>query len=443
MALLDEQFAFLKDVRRLLDQAEALGFEVSGGELGRSLEAQSALVRSGQEKSMDSPHLRRCAIVLNLFKADGDRWRLVQSAAELDELGRHWEQLDPRNVWGGREGGALDLGRFERSPGGWPSKAVARLDMPEVSLPPAEAVALADPDRPAAVVFTDPPPPTHPVLRRGSSDRGGVMLLQELLVKAGRLDKSEASGSFDQTTEAVVKKFQAEKTLVADGVVGEKTWVTLMSLASATRSEQAVDPSARYVGDDDFQRVADALAIEVATVKAVYKVESNGKGFVGDRPKILFEGHVFWDRLQRKGRNPAQLAVGRESILYPRWTKEHYAGGAGEFKRLELAETIDQAAARESASWGLFQIMGYHWQFLGYPSIDDFVARMEESEANQLQAFGTFISKRKSPKGGTLRDLLEKKDWAGFAFSYNGAEYRKNAYDDKLRDQYRKFTTSA
>lgn len=442
MALLDEQFAFLKDVRRLLTRAEELGFEISGGELERTIETQSALLRTGQEKSMDSAHLRRCAIILNIFKADGDRWRLVQSASELEALGQHWEELDPRNTWGGRKGGLLDLGRFERSPGGWPNKSVAQLDRPEVSLPPAEAVALADADRPVAVVLK-PDEPSHPALRRGSTDRGGVGLLQELLVKAGRLEKAAATGQFDQATEQAVKLFQLQKSLVADGVVGDKTWTTLLALASATRSEDALAPPTRFIGDDDFVRTAQALDIEVATIRAVYKVESNGKGFVGERPKILFEGHVFWDRLKRKGRNPVQLAVGNESILYPKWTKEHYAGGAGEFKRLEAAESIDQAAARESASWGLFQIMGYHWQTLKYESIDDFVTHMARSEGEQLEAFSRFISTKKTPRGATLRDLLEKKDWSGFAFSYNGAEYRKNAYDDKLRDQYRKFSATA
>ena len=65
MSLLDEQAAFLKDVRRLLDEAEKTGFVVTGGELERKTEAQGALVRSGIEKSMDSPHLRKCAITLN------------------------------------------------------------------------------------------------------------------------------------------------------------------------------------------------------------------------------------------------------------------------------------------------------------------------------------------------------------------------------------------
>ena len=39
-----------------------------------------------------------------------------------------------------------------------------------------------------------------------------------------------------------------------------------------------------------------------------------------------------------------------------------------------------------------------------------------------------------------LAELLRQKEWAGFALAYNGSQYRKNAYDDKLRDQYLRFT---
>ncbi|HSD37513.1 MAG TPA: N-acetylmuramidase family protein [Rhodocyclaceae bacterium] len=443
MSLQDEQFAFLKDVRRLLTKAEELSFEVSGGELERTIETQTMLVRTGAEASMDSTHLRRCAIALNLFRPDGDRWRLVQSPVELDELGRYWEELDPRNIWGGRQGGVLQLGCFERNPGGWPSKLVAQLDQPDVSLLAMEAVALADSDRPSAVVLSaSTQDRSRPILKRSSTDPGGVGLLQELLVKAGKLDKAAARGSFDLATELAVKEFQRDKELVVDGVVGEKTWKTLELEASAIQGGVAPAVS-RFLGEQDFVRAASDLNLEVAIIKAVYKVESNGKGFIGEKPKILFEGHVLWDRLKRKGKNPVQLAVGNESILYPKWTKEHYVGGAGEFKRLELAESIDQEAARESASWGLFQIMGYHWQSLGYPSVGNFIDCMSRHESEQLEAFCRFIKTKKIKDGHSLRDLLKVKDWAGFAFYYNGSEYRKNAYDDKLREHYRQFSAGS
>ncbi|WP_082971887.1 N-acetylmuramidase domain-containing protein [Rheinheimera sp. SA_1] len=440
MSLLDEQIAFLKDTRRLLGKAEEFGFEVSGGELERSIETQSALVRTGQEKTMDNAHIRRCAIVLNFFKADQDKWRLIQSAAELEPLGNYWEELDPRNSWNGRNGNAKNFGRFERSPGAWPAKTVSLLDRPQQALPIPDAAAQADAGRSSAIILpANEQQKAKPIIRRGSTNQTAISLLQELLLQAGMLTKTDTKGEFDQHTEQAVKAFQLANGLVADGIVGEKTWVTLQQVTSAGQSGTVQKP--RYLGEQDFVNAALALNLEPAIVKAVYKVESNGNGFVGDLPKILFEGHVFWERLNLIGKNPLKLAVGNETILYPKWTKVHYLGGAREHLRLNRAEAIHQDTARESASWGLFQIMGYHWKTLDYLSIDDFVTRMQQHESEQLEAFCRFIQKKKAKSGMSLRDLLEQKDWANFALYYNGTGYRQNAYDDKLREQYRKFST--
>lgn len=443
MSLIDEQAAFLRDVRKLLDHAEKQDFVVTGGELERSPETQAAYIRSGREKSMDSPHLRRCALTLNFFRAANDRHTLVQSVSELEPLGKFWEALDPRNHWGARRDGVLAAQRFERDPGGWPTQAVSSLFPSELPAAAAEAVALAEGDRPAPVVLSGPPTTSAtPTLKRGTGERDAVARLQALLVKLGHLDK--ASGVFDEATHRAVIAFQSQNNLVADGVVGEKSWTMLLGLTGDAQQAMA----RRFIGDAVFVNAADeltetvkqdGLTVELAAVKAVYKVESNGKGFVGDQPKILFEGHVFWQRLKDLGLRPETLARGNEDILYPKWTKEFYVGGGAEHGRLERAMAIHRDAALESASWGLFQIMGYHWKRLGYASIDEFVALMSEHESKQLDAFCRFINDKKDRSGRTLTRMLAEKDWSSFAYCYNGEGYRKNAYDDKLRDQYQRY----
>src|ERR671917_272606 len=58
----------------------------------------------------------------------------------------------------------------------------------------------------------------------------------------------------------------------------------------------------------------------------VYTVESNGSGFLKDgRPRILFEGHIFWKQLTDKGIPPGPYVKGNEDILYPKWTKQYYS----------------------------------------------------------------------------------------------------------------------
>lgn len=71
-----------------------------------------------------------------------------------------------------------------------------------------------------------PPAPVLPVLRKGSTG-GHVEELQTLLNKHGAGLKVD--GDFGARTEAAVKKFQADHSLVDDGAVGGYTWKALKS----------------------------------------------------------------------------------------------------------------------------------------------------------------------------------------------------------------------
>ena len=171
------------------------------------------------------------------------------------------------------------------------------------------------------------------------------------------------------------------------------------------------------------------------TVRAVYKVESGGSGFWALRPKILFEGHVFWRQLKKLGKDPAALHPGFGDVLYPKWDRTKYVGGPGEYARLEHAQQIDSSAALESASWGLFQIMGFHAVGLGYGSVEKFVEEMGEREGTHLDAFGRFIERARFG-GRSLVQWLHERNWAKFAEGYNGPGFKKNKYDEKLQRAY-------
>lgn len=188
--------------------------------------------------------------------------------------------------------------------------------------------------------------------------------------------------------------------------------------------------------DDDFNQISQMLACEPAALKAVQQVETGGKGgFVAPgKPTILFEGHIFWIQLKKKGLEPENYVKGNETILYPHWTKLYYKGGLREYDRLEQARKINREAADVSASWGMFQIMGFNYATCGEASVESFVQSMCESEYKQLLFFANFIR-----KNGTMLHALQSKDWATFARCYNGAGYAQNKYDVKLEVAYRKF----
>ena len=184
---------------------------------------------------------------------------------------------------------------------------------------------------------------------------------------------------------------------------------------------------------DDIKNAADKLGIEPCTMSAVHSVESAGDGFLpSGRPKILFEGHVFWKELKVRNIDPNTLASSHPTILYPKWVKSHYKGGEKEYERLDEAILINEEAALSSASWGAFQIMGFNHKACGYDNVFDFVAAKKGSAASQLEAFCGFIMKQ------NLLRHLKSRDWASFAKGYNGAGYAQNKYDLHLKNAYEK-----
>lgn len=194
-------------------------------------------------------------------------------------------------------------------------------------------------------------------------------------------------------------------------------------------------PQPPRLKDQDFADMAARLGVEKAALRAVVEVECCSRGgFLADgRPRILFEGHIFWKRLLARGINPEPLATTHPDIIYPRWTRAHYIGGKGEWERFERAAQISPEAAVESASWGLFQIMGFHWKTCGCSSPNEFRRLMESSEREQMALALKFLEKT-----GIAR-WLKTKDWCNFALRYNGSGYKSNRYDEKLAAAYRKF----
>nr|MBI1230115.1 DUF3380 domain-containing protein [Cytophagales bacterium] len=192
----------------------------------------------------------------------------------------------------------------------------------------------------------------------------------------------------------------------------------------------------------------DKIDLSLPVVKAIVSVESAGRGHLKDgRAKILFEGHKFWQWLEKEKMDPKLSVKGNEDILYEKWTRAHYKGGTREYDRLEKAKKLHPKAAVYSASWGLFQILGENiTHFIkgrGYKDHEEFEARQHESEYYHFLDFLEFI-KTKKVRGTPLIDFVSENtngnyDWERFAFGYNGSEYKVNKYDVKMKAAYEKF----
>ncbi|HHZ10280.1 MAG TPA: N-acetylmuramidase family protein [Rhizobiales bacterium] len=184
----------------------------------------------------------------------------------------------------------------------------------------------------------------------------------------------------------------------------------------------------------EIAKVADELRVGRAALLAVAEVESGGRVFarVGgqDLPLIRFEGHYFDRRLAGARRSRAR-AEGLSSpkagaVANPPTQAERWA-------ILERAVAIDRRAALESTSWGIGQVMGAHWDWLGYASVDGLVSDARSGAAGQARLMGRFISR------AGLRPALRARDWAAFARGYNGPGYEANGYHTRMAAAYRRF----
>lgn len=180
-----------------------------------------------------------------------------------------------------------------------------------------------------------------------------------------------------------------------------------------------------------IEKVAAEAGVEGPALLAVAEVESGGRAFalVGGRrePMIRFEGHYFDRRLSGQAR---ELARARGLASPKVGGVPNPRSQAARWALVERAAGIDRDAAWESVSWGLGQVMGAHWAWLGYADVAAMVTEARSGVEGQTRQMLRFVE-----RAGLLQPLRQR-DWAAFARGYNGPAYRKNAYDTRLAAAY-------
>ncbi|MCF0185692.1 MAG: N-acetylmuramidase family protein [Bacteroidaceae bacterium] len=187
--------------------------------------------------------------------------------------------------------------------------------------------------------------------------------------------------------------------------------------------------------EEDFERVAKELEIEVATIKAVVDIEAgvSHNGFVAPGQALInFDLSVFKSRLKRAGINPAKYKQSHPVVFARPNTRKYGSYGKAQYARLNSALTINEKIALESCFWGMFQIGGFNWKMCGCSSPEDFHNKINQSEAMQLELFANFIT-----SNGLVKHLRNK-NWRAFARGYNGASYAKRGYHTRMANSYRK-----
>ncbi len=189
-----------------------------------------------------------------------------------------------------------------------------------------------------------------------------------------------------------------------------------------------VNLKARAYTVDDVESAAREVGCEVAAFRAVVQVETGGRGFDGKgRVKALFEPHIFYRVLSGEKRRSA-VASG---LAYAKWGTRPYP--ADSYPRILAACRIDEERALQAASWGLSQILGLNHRAAGFSSASEMVEAFCVDEGVHLASMARFIVAKK------LDGALKRKDWAAFAYGYNGPRYAVNAYDKALAQAYAHF----
>lgn len=173
----------------------------------------------------------------------------------------------------------------------------------------------------------------------------------------------------------------------------------------------------------DFCRTARILGCPVESIQAVAKVESGGRGGFDEKGRLLarFEGHHF-----RKYTN-GKYDQSNPNVSYPYSQQRSKPHGYSAFNE---AFALDQTAALLSCSYGMFQVLGSHFDDLGFQNVGAFIDYLKKGEAEQLDVFVRFC------RVNGLVDELQRVDFAGFARIYNGASYKDFNYDGQMRGYY-------
>jgi hypothetical protein len=172
-------------------------------------------------------------------------------------------------------------------------------------------------------------------------------------------------------------------------------------------------------------------------LRAILDVESSGHGFSTITGRLIIRFEQSWFKREKKDwqNDTAHLA----------WLNPGSGNQTDQYLAFNNAFAEDPKAAMLSTSIGLPQIMGFHFDELGFKSVGEMWDFAKVSEANQVQLMIRFI--KNNPK---LDHAVKNGDWPTVAYYYNGAAYKELAaktnsvpYDLRLAHSAASFSNAA
>ncbi|GAC05045.1 N-acetylmuramidase domain-containing protein [Paraglaciecola chathamensis] len=167
--------------------------------------------------------------------------------------------------------------------------------------------------------------------------------------------------------------------------------------------------------------------IDVACAVAVLCVESRGKGFEqnnADRLIIRFENHKFWrywgkhhpqQYRQHFSYNPKKVWTEHQWRMSPSDPWQSFHGvQAKEWQVFEFARSLDEDAAMLSISMGAPQIMGFHYERIGYQSVVEMFDAFCQGIPAHIHGLFEFFDTN-------MHQHLRDHSFENFAALYNGS----------------------
>ncbi len=256
------------------------------------------------------------------------------------------------------------------------------------------------------------------------------------------LDQGDSGEPVRMVQKALNEALQTKYPLKTDGQFGPKMTSAILQFQELNGLEQTgvyreeenniLGPviDLRFLMDSDIDQLSEENELPGVVMKAIRQVEGKADGFQPDgRPIILFERHKFYKYLAELTSFPEANACMNKNPDICNTKAGGYIGGSSEYIRLEKACNINAEAGYLSASYGMFQLMGFNFETAGFSNVSDLVTAMAESEKNQFLAIVGFIKSNRS-----LHQAVLEEDAEQIAYRYNGSSYKINSYHTKIAD---------
>lgn len=166
----------------------------------------------------------------------------------------------------------------------------------------------------------------------------------------------------------------------------------------------------KSITEQDIRELAKNAGIEYAMFRAFLAVETGGRGFDPRTGKIMIQFEPIWFRRQAPYAPSGAWSLNKVEVQSREWVA------------FNDAFAKDPDAAMEATSWGMPQIMGFHWKRLGYQSVGGMVDDFKKGEYFQVLALIRFI--RTDSK---LYAAMKRKDFHTISSIYNGRYYKEEA----------------